>query len=388
MASTPRRHFAAVMARTGAAHAHRTSNGSRTPPLADSQKHLRRACAAVRLASRLCADVQRRLDPEDAAAKGDASPVTVADYAAQAIVSHALRDEDGRLPNMVAEEAADELRKCSVEAKKLRSRVAALVNETLAAFPDTKDQILSEDEVMDAIDAGAATGGPKGAFWVLDPIDGTRGFVSMRQYSVCLARLQDGQLELGVLGCPNLPTRALEDGDGDEDAAMRDQGELGCLFAAAKGLGTRVGPLFDGDVVPSGPPLLLGANGKAETSPRFMESFETRHSRHEVSAAVAHKLGVERPSLKLDSQCKYGALARGDAPMFMRFPPKGYKEKIWDHAAGAIIVEEAGGVVSDARGNALDFSRGRFLEVEEGIIAATPDMHKKLVDAVQSVLLE
>eukprot|EP00963_Diacronema_lutheri_P009512 scaffold856_cov326-Pavlova_lutheri.AAC.14 len=388
MALVSRRHSVAVMARTSALCAHRSSNGAPPSTPADQQKRLHRACAAVRLASRLCADAQRRLDPEDAAAKGDASPVTVADYAAQAIVSHALREEDGSLPIMVAEEAADELRRSSEEARRLRSRVAALVNETLAAFPDTKDQNLSEEEVMDAIDAGAAAGGPKGAFWVLDPIDGTRGFVGMRQYSVCLARLQDGKLEMGVLGCPNLPARALEDGDGDEDAALHDQGELGCLFAAMKGWGTRVGPLFHGDVVPDGPPLLLSTSTKADLSPRFMESFETRHSRHEVSAAVARKLGVERPSLKLDSQCKYGALARGDAPMFMRFPPKGYKEKIWDHAAGTIIVEEAGGTVSDARGNALDFSQGRFLEVEEGIIAAIPQMHQKLVDAVQSVLLK
>ena len=54
-------------------------------------------------------------------------------------------------------------------------------------------------------DMGASSGGPSGRHWVLDPIDGTRGFVGMRQYSVCLGMLQDGQVQLGVLGCPNLP---------------------------------------------------------------------------------------------------------------------------------------------------------------------------------------
>jgi len=49
---------------------------------------------------------------------------------------------------------------------------------------------------------------------VLDPIDGTRGFVGMRQYAVCLGMLQDGEVELGVLGCPNLPTDMVEDDDG------------------------------------------------------------------------------------------------------------------------------------------------------------------------------
>jgi hypothetical protein len=45
-----------------------------------------------------------------------------------------------------------------------------------------------------------------------------------------------------------------------------------------------------------------------------------------------------------------GALARGDAAINLRFPRIGYREKIWDHAAGALIVEEAGGRISDASG--------------------------------------
>jgi hypothetical protein len=45
-----------------------------------------------------------------------------------------------------------------------------------------------------------------------------------------------------------------------------------------------------------------------------------------------------------------GALSRGDASIFMRFPPVAYREKIWDHCAGSIVVEEAGGKISDATG--------------------------------------
>lgn len=54
-------------------------------------------------------------------------------------------------------------------------------------------------------DLGGSQGGPSGKHWVLDPIDGTRGFVGMRQYSVCLGMLNDGEVHLGILGCPNLP---------------------------------------------------------------------------------------------------------------------------------------------------------------------------------------
>lgn len=58
--------------------------------------------------------------------------------------------------------------------------------------------------------------------------------------------------------------------------------------------------------------------------------------------------------------CHAGALSRGDAALFLRFPAATYREKIWDHAAGAVIVTEAGGSISDAGGAPLDFSKGRW----------------------------
>jgi 3'-phosphoadenosine 5'-phosphosulfate (PAPS) 3'-phosphatase len=51
------------------------------------------------------------------------------------------------------------------------------------------------------------------------------------------------------------------------------------------------------------------------------------------------------------------------------------REKIWDHCAGFVIVEEAGGCVTDAGGNRLDFSHGRYLKLDRWVlsyIAYTP----------------
>lgn len=66
----------------------------------------------------------------------------------------------------------------------------------------------------------------------------------------------------------------------------------------------------------------------------------------------------------------------------MRFPPASYREKIWDHCAGFVIVEEAGGRVTDAAGRRLDFSKGRYLELDRGIIAAPAALHERLLAAV------
>jgi len=83
---------------------------------------------------------------------------------------------------------------------------------------------------------------------------------------------------------------------------------------------------------------------------------------------------------------KYAAIACGDAEVFMKFARAGYKEKIWDHAAGAIIIREAGGIVTDVRGHPLEFSKGLYLErLDRGIVAcAGPTLHEKIIDAVDA----
>ena len=71
----------------------------------------------------------------------------------------------------------------------------------------------------------------------------------------------------------------------------------------------------------------------------------------------------------------------------MRLPTKkSYEEKIWDHAAGMIIVEEAGGRVTDLFGKPLDFSRGRTLDNNQGIVATNGLVHERMLEAVKSVI--
>jgi len=59
----------------------------------------------------------------------------------------------------------------------------------------------------------------------------------------------------------------------------------------------------------------------------------------------------------------------------------GYEEKIWDHAAGYIILTEAGGRVSDTLGHVLDFSKGRTLCENKGIVATAPGVFEAVVNA-------
>jgi len=272
---------------------------------------------------------------------------------------------------MVAEEDSEDLRRDGSAA--MRERVAALVNGVTGAG-------LTTEEVLSLIDLGASPGGPRGSHWVLDPIDGTRGFVGGRQYAVCLGLIRDGEVVVGALGCPNLPLAPLSDEDGTELARGRIGADgYGVCFAAAKGAGAFCGALGDDGV----PTQRVSTSDELEPGKlRFMESYESRHSSHSATSSLAARAGIVAAPLRLDSQCKYGALARGDAAVFLRFPPPTYREKIWDHAAGALIATEAGAKVSDASGADLDFSRGRWLDLDRGIIAAPPELHARLIEAV------
>ncbi|KAK9096249.1 hypothetical protein Sjap_021746 [Stephania japonica] len=314
--------------------------------------------------------VQKVLLQSDVHSKSDESPVTVADYGSQALVSFVLEKELHTEVTMVAEEDSADLR--NEGATETLERITKLINETISNDGSYSVPPLSSEDVLIAIDRGDSEGGPSGRHWVLDPIDGTKGFVRGDQYAIALALLEDGKVVLGVLACPNLPLSPI-----GSDGQSFLQKEVGCLFYAKVGGGTHMEHLLM---------HVCATEDPAEAS--FFESFEAAHSSHDLSSAIASKLGVRAPPVRMDSQAKYGALARGDGAIYLRFPRKGYREKIWDHAAGCLVVTEAGGVATDAAGNPLDFSKGKLLDLDTGIVVSNQKLMPSLLKAVRDSLNE
>lgn len=323
------------------------------------EKERRVAVEAVLRACRLCQVVRDAFVCEETMAKKDKSPVTVADFGSQAVISLELLKAFPDDP-IAAEEDAIGLRTPGGAA--FKAKVIQHVNAIIAGH--------SDDEILASIDRGAWGGGRTGRYWVLDPIDGTKGFLRGDQYAVALALMEEGEIVLGVLGCPNLPVEA-----------HRPHGPRGNLFVALKGRGATV-RRFD---EPSEQRI-----GVAEIAdPReasYCESVEEAHSSHNRTARIAAMLGVTKPPLRVDSQCKYGVVARGDVSIYLRFPQAGYAEKIWDHAAGTILVKEAGGEVTDVHGRSLDFSRGRTLHDTLGIVVTNGKLHPQVLAAARQAL--
>jgi 3'(2'), 5'-bisphosphate nucleotidase len=159
-------------------------------------------------------------------------------------------------------------------------------------------------------------------------------------------------------------------------------GEKGVLFVGVLGQGALMSPLHGGSFK-----KILVAEGCQSMDLPFVESFESSHSDHTLQKEVAESLGNQTPLLRVDGQPKYGIVARGEALAYLRFPSSstGYAEKIWDHAAGKIIVEEAGGRVTDMYGQALDFLQGPEMIKNEGIVAGNIGVHKRILETLKAM---
>ncbi|EKM51460.1 uncharacterized protein PHACADRAFT_103291 [Phanerochaete carnosa HHB-10118-sp] len=334
------------------------------------------AVAAVRRACALTASVFNKLVKNETLTKEDKSPVTIGDYSAQAVIctilSRAFPDDP-----IVGEEDAADLRPES--GATLRNRIVDLANETLTAPLQHGEKeewglgpshAQSPEQIMDIIDRGNYGGGQTGRFWTLDPIDGTKGFLRGEQYAVCLALIKDARVELGVMGCPNLLV----------DTSNAD-GPRGCVFVAARGEGAWQLPLAASD---TSAPVRLTIPAFTKDTLNLLESVEKAHSKLSFNERVAELLGVTRAPTRMDSQAKYCSLARGDGGVYLRMPTgTGYREKIWDHAPGSVLIEEAGGVITDSRGLPLDFSLGRTLGENFGVVAAGKAVHTQVLEAVK-----
>ena len=289
----------------------------------------------------------------------------MADYAVQAIICMVLNDLIAEQDcYIVGEEDATELR-----TDKQASIRKAVVEAVRAWRPQA-----TEDDVLNAIDMCNHDGMSNG-FWALDPIDGTKGFLRGKHYAIALGRIEGGTVVAGVMGCPNLSASQsypLDQNDPD-----------GVVYAASKNAGAWEFPKCDPRLTPM---KILASHFLADKPLRFCESAEKKHSNQSDSSRIINAIGNEGEPARLDSQCKYALVARGQADGYLRLPTnKAYVEKIWDHAAGMCIAQEAGALVTDINGKSLDFSHGARLEKNRGVICAIDGLQQKILNTINTL---
>ncbi|MFA6600433.1 MAG: inositol monophosphatase family protein [Candidatus Omnitrophota bacterium] len=319
------------------------------------------ALAAVREAVGLARRIQSSIGaPGRSRMKSDRSPVTMADYAIQALVGFLLAKaypEDA----LVGEESADFLR--SPEGRGMLEKICAILQETIPAA--------SPELVPEWIDFGTASCAER--YWTLDPIDGTAGFLRGEQYAVALALIVKGEVQLSVLGCPHL-----------RDGCVPDPGGAGSIVAAVKGHGSwHISPEFEDSFR-----RLRVSSCSDIREARSLCSVDRDHSnRAWVEKVLSGHPGMPAP-LELDSMAKYAVVAGGTSDFLTYLPSAahagGFGMKVWDVAPGALIVEEAGGKVTDLEGNVPDYSQVR-VPLRSGILISNGILHEKLLAAFKAV---
>lgn len=295
---------------------------------------------AVRAASDVCLAAAR----PSVMHKDGLEPVTVADFASQAVL---LRRIAEAFPDdaVVAEESAADFG----EVGGVESLAAAAL---LAGAPDAMSLLSWIDH----------RGGGGAVTWAIDPIDGTKGFLRGDQFAVAVGIVVDGVAVGGVLGLPRYA-----------------RGEAaGILIWGAPGIGAFVEPLVGGSPEP------IRASAAADPSQlRVLGSVEAAHGDPAAVEDLITRLGIGGGWVRMDSQAKYGAVALGDADVYVRPQNRpDYRERVWDHAAGAAVVAAAGGRVTDLDGRDLDFSHRPRLEANRGVLVTNGPLHDEIVAAL------
>ncbi len=216
-----------------------------------------------------------------------------------------------------------------------REAEAAMRQMIEAAFPD--DSIIGEEY--------GVREGSSGRAWVLDPVDGTRAFVSGRPiFGTLIGLMIDGWPMLGVIDQPILRERWL--------------GVIGKPT------------LFNGMPVSTRPCAALAGAALATTSPH---AFSEHEADHFLALAQAVAGGKMRQGPIYGGDCyNYGCLASGQLDIVVEAGLK-----VHDFVALVPVVEGAGGRMCDWHGDPLTGD-----STGEVIAAGDPARIEEIVEAL------
>ncbi|KAM5588436.1 putative PAP-specific phosphatase, mitochondrial [Rosa sericea] len=234
---------------------------------------------------------------------------------------------------------------------------------------------------------------------LLDPIDGTRGFVKGNKalFVVGLALVVDGEIVLGDMGCPHWQESNKCINGVQEEKSIPS--ETGLLMVSHIGCGTWTRSLSS---VLNGTPKIPyswtrcfvdGCSVVAQARFCIIESepwealppsaFFT--STTNVDSVGEGQVLVLKPSC--GSLCKYLLVASGRGSVFIQRQ----KEKVikaWDHAVGIICVLEAGGRATDWKGNQVDLAADeagrRSIYPQDGFLVSNGKLHNQLLELISS----
>ncbi|EON96364.1 putative myo-inositol-1(or 4)-monophosphatase protein [Phaeoacremonium minimum UCRPA7] len=347
------------------------------------QRERRIAELAVQRAIIATERVRNTMTDKGMSSKADHSPVSIGDFAGQALLISALH---GAFPEdrIIAEETADALR--SDEA--LKQKVWDVVSSTRLEDKNVEGRLrspTSPEDMLALIDLGSVNGdSSRGRVWTIDPIDGTKTYLEDGQYTVVAALIEDGVQLVGVVGCPHL---SLDSAFGLSDYDHVDPNTPGYIVSAVRGYGSQLRVITKGDLSESVTPI--SRLSQEPTLSRFLVAENSRSVRPSIPDRhrIADVLGVPwQPVQIYSTQLRYVACALGRCDGMWRLPAdKNDHTYIWDHNGGILIFKQVGGRVLDLQGRKMDLSAGRRLDKNICTIAMREGIRERVVKAVRVV---
>jgi 3'(2'), 5'-bisphosphate nucleotidase len=227
-----------------------------------------------------------------------------------------------------------------------RRSQAGIVKHILSSFPG--DAFCAEESGADL--EGLPASGAR--LWVIDPIDGTRGFARKNgEFSVMIAFVDAGQIAMGVVA---------------EPAKHR------LTYATRGGLCWRQDEL-------NRAPETCRVTQVAAVSDSIVTQSHSR-SGGQLSNHL-RALGPKQVIETYSAGIKLAQVARGEADIYLNTYDACHD---WDICAGAILVEEAGGKVTNLRGETPQFGRPEAIQ-PGGLLATNGHLHPPALAALQSV---
>ena len=257
--------------------------------------------------------------------KLDESPVTVVDLLHQTQFQQLVRREFAG-DALLCEEPRNLQERHAVEAAELSRAVYGVeVEATFEELPTTGRRV-----------------------WVLDPIDGTKGFLAGRYFAIALAYFVDGVPSFAAMAVPG----------GNDALPLAIDRSLAFALAGRGAWARAVGP------------------GALSTWRRLEGGEGGRQGPARVAVSLAHggplarrlreTAGIE--VVALDSQAKYLAVATGDIDAYLRTArDDGRGDVLWDHLPGGLVALEAGCTVRHFDGTPVEYAPRETISFRGGV---------------------
>ena len=196
--------------------------------------------------------------------------------------------------------------------------------------------------------------------WMVDPLDGTKGFIAgTGDFAVQIGLAVGGRAALGVLYAPATDV----------------------LYWAARGHGAWVSrPVSEAEG--EARPERLRVSG--ETSLARMRLAESRSHRGPKMDAVVRALGVRAEVRSHSVGIKVGLLVERQADLYIHMSPK---TKQWDTCAPEAVLAEAGGRMTDLWGGPLLYNTPDVLN-RNGLVASNGAAHERVLERMRPLLDE